>query len=733
MKIDKLRIKVLAVAFVLLATAGLGECFAQPGNGLKTIRENHVVKVDGRYVMLDVNLNYSDAYSPNLQRSLSQMVFGVGNDSFAAGYKAYLGRYGELQGMDNKSKTYGIKYRCHLEVLDYKPGRYAVFHSFSDSTMVEKRADKMLIAMFGYEIVTAVSPSKKMQLFLKTTNERYMIYDLSKDRPLTPADVFPPERLRKLGVDTLSGYVSVGAHEGELKLGNQHRFASYAFADWKSEFTEYFKQLIGFSDGKKVTSAAVGNTEEKLFDVCEQMPQFPGGDAALFEYLADNIEYPAECEANGTQGRVLLTFIVETDGSITNVNVVKSVHPLLDDEAVGVIKSMPKWIPGKQNGKAVRVKYTVPVSFRSMSKKTRKQKSKDVSVNKGKGVSHTASGAMSIQNYHMVNENGWNVLYQVDLLYPGNCSPELQRCLSRMVFGIESDSVQGAYNMWLGQKKQLKDFSKALGDMDFKYRRLLRMLDNKAGRYAVFSSVADSDYMEYTTEQMPQKRYGYSLNYKAYSIDGRMDHVSYYKVQRTKTNERAVIFDFRQNKPLGASDVFTPEGIKKFGIDTLGTDVNLMLHDGRILFGNANGCQVARLAVVEDYLTDYFKELAAVGSNESSTMAKGLNDGDKVYEDSVDQMPEFPGGKDAMFKWVAENLKYPEKLEAEGYQGRVIVAFVVEPDGSLSSVRVEKSVHPLFDIEASRLVMNMPKWRPGKKDGKPVRVKSTLPVTFRLQ
>jgi protein TonB len=104
--------------------------------------------------------------------------------------------------------------------------------------------------------------------------------------------------------------------------------------------------------------------ETKVFDVVEQMPSFPGGDAELMKFLSSHIKYPVVAEENGIQGRVIATFVVERDGSISDVKVVKSVDPSLDKEAIRVLKSMPKWIPGKQNGSAVRVKYTVPVTFK---------------------------------------------------------------------------------------------------------------------------------------------------------------------------------------------------------------------------------------------------------------------------------------------------------------------------------------------------------------------------------
>jgi protein TonB len=104
--------------------------------------------------------------------------------------------------------------------------------------------------------------------------------------------------------------------------------------------------------------------ETKVFDVVEQMPSFPGGPSALMQYLSSNIKYPVVAEENGVQGRVVCTFVVERDGSVTDVQVARSIDTSLDKEAVRVLKKMPKWIPGKQNGSAVRVKYTVPVTFR---------------------------------------------------------------------------------------------------------------------------------------------------------------------------------------------------------------------------------------------------------------------------------------------------------------------------------------------------------------------------------
>lgn len=102
----------------------------------------------------------------------------------------------------------------------------------------------------------------------------------------------------------------------------------------------------------------------RVYDVVEQMPSFPGGISGLRTYLNQNIRYPAEAQENCVQGRVIVRFVVEKDGHISDVTVLRSVDPSLDKEAVRVIRNMPRWTPGKQGGEPVRVRYNVPVSFR---------------------------------------------------------------------------------------------------------------------------------------------------------------------------------------------------------------------------------------------------------------------------------------------------------------------------------------------------------------------------------
>jgi len=104
--------------------------------------------------------------------------------------------------------------------------------------------------------------------------------------------------------------------------------------------------------------------ETEIFQIVEEMPQFPGGDAKLLEYVATHIKYPQIARETGIQGRVFVGFVVEPDGSVSNVKILRGIGGGCDEEAVRVIKSLPKWKPGKQRGKAVRVSYQIPVLFK---------------------------------------------------------------------------------------------------------------------------------------------------------------------------------------------------------------------------------------------------------------------------------------------------------------------------------------------------------------------------------
>ena len=239
---------------------------------------------------------------------------------------------------------------------------------------------------------------------------------------------------------------------------------------------------------------AAAPSEDEIYDVADVSPKFPGGEQALASWLMEHLSYPETAFDEGIQGKVLVSFVIANEGSVVMPKIAKSVHPLLDAEALRVLLSMPKWSPGMKKGQPVYTRYNLPVTFRLTGDSSEKNTAED-------GTSTNASSQ------------------------------------------------------------------------------------------------------------------------------------------------------------------------------------------------------------------DYY---------------------DKVLE-MVEENPQFPGGEQALMTWLSQNLVYPRFAQENGLQGRVLIQFVVNKDGSIVEPSFFRSVHPILDAEAMRVTLNMPKWSPGKKDGKPVRVRFTMPINFKLQ
>ena len=254
----------------------------------------------------------------------------------------------------------------------------------------------------------------------------------------------------------------------------------------KSENTELGDiQVVSYASQPKAKE------QGEIFQVVEEQPMFPGGMEEMMKFLQQNTKYPKEAQDKGIQGRVIVQFVVNKDGSISNDTVVRSVDPMLDAEAVRVVRSMPNWTPGKQKGEPVRVRFTLPVSFR--------------------------------------------------------------------------------------------------------------------------------------------------------------------------------------------------------------------LHDA----------------------TPANKEAKPAVTTETATA------GEEIFK-VVEEMPQYPGGMEELMKYLQKNIRYPKEAQNKGIQGRVVVQFVVNKDGSITDSKVVKAVDPQLDAEALRVVNAMPNWTPGKQKGEPVRTHFTIPVSFRL-
>ena len=226
---------------------------------------------------------------------------------------------------------------------------------------IEVKTDKDVVT--GENVTVELNADKQ-----KSTGKKLVFLDevLEGPEPLIVIDgkVATVEQLKALDQEEIDNITVLKKAKEPLEVYAKHFNADTSNGILFINTKEYVK------NGKKeVVDVAVKKSEEEAepegaFDVVEQMPEFPGGAAGMMKFIAENVKYPEEAYSKGIEGRVLVQFIIEKDGSVTNVKVIKKVNDAIDAEAVRVVKAMPKWKPGKQNGREVRVKYTIPVIFR---------------------------------------------------------------------------------------------------------------------------------------------------------------------------------------------------------------------------------------------------------------------------------------------------------------------------------------------------------------------------------
>lgn len=183
--------------------------------------------------------------------------------------------------------------------------------------------------------------------------------------PPEPEEIVAPEEVANQQQVTDLLIVEDGKLEEDKQVKNQEEVLDNEAAVGAVDITEGTNDLNKIIIKDEVIAAPKVEEEQPMnIAMVEQKPEFNGGEAAMYKWLSDNIVYPSAASEEGVQGRVVVEFVVGKDGSITNVRVVRPRHPALDKEAVRVVKAMPKWIPGRNNGQPVKVTYTLPVTFK---------------------------------------------------------------------------------------------------------------------------------------------------------------------------------------------------------------------------------------------------------------------------------------------------------------------------------------------------------------------------------
>jgi TonB family protein len=320
------------------------------------------------------------------------------------------------------------------------------------------------------------------------------------------------------------------------------------------------------------------------------MPEFPGGDKALHHYLRSNIHYSDSCKVNGIKGEVQLSFVVNTDSTISSIAITKSAHPALDAEAIRVVKAMPKWEPALIDGEITRFTYNLPIHF---GLKT------DTTFYDYRG--YRVSTLARAETYRISIRN----LLDSNRVTVKNYQQPNQLLSIENYSDYEDNTFDGRQIYW-------------------------------------YSNGQPSKEAEYKEGQL-------NGHFLTYWINGQI-----------KRN------DLYEKDSLLEGKCYDPEGIE-----------------------------------VPYY--DYIIE------------------------------PEFPGGKEALKLFISSNIKYPASCDRDGIQGEVVLTFLIDPNGLITTIVVVGSVHPDLDAEAMRIIKKMPQWSPAFIDGHVTSYEYTLPVIFRLE
>lgn len=398
---------------------------------------------------------------------------------------------------------------------------------------------------------------------------------------------------------------------------------------------------------------AQNQRESEIFTEVEKYPEFPGGNQAFMKYLVESIKYPVKAQENNEQGRVITNFVVEKDGSISNIKVIRGVTAALDAEAVRLLNSMPNWQSGEHQGKPARVRFTLPIVFRLQGGSAGKSQSPVTPVSAD------------------VNEKG-KILDEVVVVGYGPTHRE----------SIPSPQE--------------------------------------------FAESKDNE-LFIVVEVQPQYPGGDITMNKFIS-----DNLQYPKIAQENGIQGRVITQFIVEKDGSLSDIQVVRGVDP-SLDKEAIRLIRLMPEWIPGTQRGNKVRVRYTLPVTFRLSDEAPTVEAAkgvqGKLNDPAIKIGSSDATFVV---VEEQPEFPGGNAAMMNFITENIRYPKEAHEKGIQGRVITKFIVRKDGSIDSVQIARGVDPLLDAEAIRVVESMPTWKPGKQRGQPVNVMFTLPVVFRL-
>ena len=514
---------------------------------------------------------------------------------------------------------------------------------------------------------------------------------------------------------------------------------------------------------------------DEIFTEVEKYPEFPGGNSAFMKFLAEGIKYPVIAMENNEQGRVVANFVVEKNGRVSNIKVIRGVTAGLDAEAMRLLNSMPDWQPGEHKGQPVRVRFTLPMVFRLQGDNVAASKSPTTPVSadaneKGKILDEVVVVGYGRQNTYIppppslpgrdnTESNGNEVFVIVENQpeFPGGNTALMNFISENIVYPkiAQENGIQGRVitNFIIEKDGSLSDIQVVRGvdpSLDKEAVRLIAAMPkwtpgtqrgNKVRvRYllpivfrlsgndanvevdketqqkqemlnAAIQKIVGNDEIFVVVEEQPEFPGG-----NAAMMNFISENIRYPKEAHQKGIQGRVITNFVVMKDGSISNVQIMRGV----------DALLDAEAIRVLESMPvwkPGKQRGEPVNVRFTLPVVFR---LTGDTEKQIQTN------QVSPESV-QAPEFPGGENAYMKFLSDNIKYPVIAQENGIQGLIEAVFNIDTTGKVTFVKFSKSVDPSLDKEARRVIELMPDWIPGKLNGKATSVTSGATFVFRLQ
>ena len=420
-------------------------------------------------------------------------------------------------------------------------------------------------------------------------------------------------------------------------------------------------------------------SDKEIHAILEERPEYPGGMDEVVKYIQTHIQYPPTAVYKKIQGKVWIESVIDRDGKVVQPKVAYSVHPLLDQEALRIIKMMPDWRPGKLNGETVKVKYVFPVTFRI--------EDHIVLVDDGPKRNPNDTGTVEIEYIPPVNLD--SVIKK---------SPSVK-------WGFLVDDTEGVAKVHLDNRTHQEIKSKS---EDVKI--ISSSLSNDKVYVSIFSTshrlTYKGEYIFYREDKQRKLHEIYCKNLSKESV----------ALQVERGKEAEIGIDLPKNAQPG--------------------DYLLKIR----VYDENETCFYNIYQWFEAYTSQQVstrERPIPIGAAHDSGNEL-LPDDEDVF-DVVQHMPEFLGGMPKLMEFIRQNIQYPQAAKQGKLEGTVIMQVVIDKDGTVTLPRILRSVNPVLSADAAlceealRIVSIMPKWKPGHQHGVNLKVRYAFPIKFELK